>query len=194
MSRQAIENHFSEHIRTVEIVSRTMTPEIERGCRLIAEALKNGKKILIMGNGGSAADAQHVAAEFVGRFLMERKALPAIALTTDTSILTAVANDYGYEEVFKRQVEALAQPGDVVIGISTSGTSNNVFHALTAANQIGCVTVGFLGRGGGNIGGVVEVDLTIPAEATPRIQEAHNVILHIMCDVVEKMLFEPKAI
>lgn len=191
LSLHAIETHLSDHIRTIEAVARHLGPEIERGCRLIAQALQSGKKILVMGNGGSAADAQHLAAEFVGRFLMERKALPAVALTTDTSILTAVANDYGYEEVFKRQVEALAAPGDVVIGISTSGTSNNVFHALTAANKIGCTTVGLLGRGGGTIGGIVDVNLTIPVEATPRIQEAHLVVIHIVCDVVEKMLFEP---
>jgi D-sedoheptulose 7-phosphate isomerase len=130
-----------------------------------------------------------MAAEFVGRFLLERKALPAIALTTDTSILTAVGNDYGFDEVFKRQVEALARPGDVVIGISTSGHSNNVFHALTAANDMGCSTIGLLGREGGNIAGIVDVNLTVPVQETPRIQEAHLTIIHIICDLVERNLF-----
>ncbi|MCD4689265.1 MAG: SIS domain-containing protein, partial [Desulfuromonadaceae bacterium] len=144
---------------------------------------------LLMGDGGSAADAQHFAAELVGRFLLERKALPAIALTTDSSILTAIGNDYGFDEIFKRQVEALAQPGDVVIGISTSGKSNNVFHALTAANRVGCKTVGLLGRDGGNIAGIVDIDLTVPAQYTPYIQGTHGAIIHILCDLVEKELF-----
>jgi D-sedoheptulose 7-phosphate isomerase len=110
-------------------------------------------------------------------------------LTTDTSILTAVGNDYGFDEVFKRQVEALARPGDVVIGISTSGHSNNVFHALTAANEIGCKTIGLLGREGGNISGIVDVALTVPVKETPRIQEAHLTIIHILCDLVERNIF-----
>jgi D-sedoheptulose 7-phosphate isomerase len=133
-----IQTHFKEHIKTIEAVSRNLSEALERVSTAVAGALRQGKKILVMGNGGSAADAQHLAAEFVGRFLLERKAMPAIALTTDSSVLTSVGNDYGYDEVFKRQVEALAMPGDVVIGISTSGMSNNVFHALTAANEIGC--------------------------------------------------------
>jgi D-sedoheptulose 7-phosphate isomerase len=159
---------------------------------LIIDALNAERKVLIMGNGGSAADAQHFAAELVGRFLLERRALPAIALTTDTSILTAVGNDYGFDEVFKRQVEALAAPGDVVVGISTSGCSNNVFHALTAANKIGCKTVGLLGRDGGNIAGIVSVNLTVPVQETPRIQEAHVTLIHILCDLVEQGLFGRK--
>ena len=166
-----------------------ITPEIWRCVRLLADALRQGRKILLMGNGGSAADAQHFAAEMVGRFLLERRALPAIALTTDSSILTAVGNDYGFDEVFKRQIEALAVSGDVVVGISTSGRSNNVFHALTRANEIGCRTIGLLGRDGGNIAPIVEVDLTVPVVATPRIQEAHATIIHILCDLVEQELF-----
>jgi D-sedoheptulose 7-phosphate isomerase len=194
MALDSINDYFKRHIEVMEIVAARLAPEIEAFCCLLVTALGEGKKVLIMGNGGSAADAQHVAAEFVGRFLMERKALPTIALTTDTSILTAVGNDYGFDEVFKRQVEALAQPGDVVIGISTSGHSNNVFHALIAANEIGCKTVGLLGRDGGNIGGIVDVNLTVPVEETPRIQEAHGTILHIVCDLVEKSLFaSPRA-
>jgi D-sedoheptulose 7-phosphate isomerase len=125
--------------------------------------------------------------------LRERRALPAIALSTDTSILTAVSNDYGYDEVFKRQVEALASPGDVVIGISTSGHSNNVFHALTRANEIGCRTIGLLGRDGGNIGGIVDLALTVPVRETPHIQEAHLTIVHILCHLVEQELFTSAA-
>lgn len=156
---------------------------------MLTEALSAGKKILVMGNGGSAADAQHFAAEIVGRFKMERRALPAIALTTDTSILTAVGNDYGFDMVFSRQVEALAQPGDVVIGISTSGTSRNVKIALEAARDIGCPTIGLLGRDGGTIAALSDLSLIVADADTPRIQEGHITIIHIVCDLVEKRLF-----
>jgi D-sedoheptulose 7-phosphate isomerase len=189
MSLRRIHDHLEQHLRAIELVSQYLVQDIDRSCSLIVDALQSGKKILVMGNGGSAADAQHMAAEFVGRFLLERKALPAIALTTDTSILTAVGNDYGFDEIFKRQVEALARPGDVVIGISTSGHSNNVFHALTAANEMGCSTIGLLGREGGNIAGIDDVNLTVPVQETPRIQEAHLTIIHIICDLVERNLF-----
>jgi D-sedoheptulose 7-phosphate isomerase len=189
MSLRRIHDHLEQHLRAIELVSQYLVQDIDRSCSLIVDALQSGKKILIMGNGGSAADAQHMAAEFVGRFLLERKALPAIALTTDTSIITAVGNDYGFDEIFKRQVEALARAGDVVIGISTSGHSNNVFHALTAANEMGCSTIGLLGREGGNIAGIVDVNLTVPVQETPRIQEAHLTIIHIICDLVERNLF-----
>ena len=185
-----IDGYLRGHEETLQKVRRDLVAGIGDCARLLAEALRQGKKVLIMGNGGSAADAQHFAAEMVGRFLRNRPALPAIALTTDTSILTAVGNDFGYDEVFKRQVEALAHPGDVVFGISTSGHSNNVFHALTAANKIGCRTVGLLGRQGGNIGGIVDLNLTVPAEETPHIQEAHITILHILCSLVEQELGE----
>jgi D-sedoheptulose 7-phosphate isomerase len=188
-----IRNQLQEHVETIQRVAESMAPDIERCSTLMISALKKGNKLLIMGNGGSAADAQHMAAEFVGRFLLERKALPAIALTTDTSILTAIGNDYGFDEIFKRQVEALARPGDVVIGISTSGHSNNVFHAVMAANEIGCKTIGLLGREGGNIAGIVDVNLTVPVQETPRIQEAHVTIIHILCDLVERNLFGKKG-
>lgn len=170
MNLSEIIEHFEKFKEVLCVVSQELSDDILLSCQAVSVALKQGHKVLIMGNGGSAADAQHFAAELVGRFLLERKALPAIALTTDSSILTAVGNDYGFDEVFKRQVEALAQPGDVVIGISTSGKSNNVFHALTAANQIGCKTIGLLGRDGGNIGSIVDVNLTVPVEYTPYIQ------------------------
>lgn len=191
MAPDSINNYFKRHIEVMETVAARLAPQIESLCLLLAAALREGKKILVMGNGGSAADAQHLAAEFIGRFLLERKALPAIALTTDTSILTAVGNDYGFDEVFKRQVEGLANPGDVVIGISTSGRSGNVRRALVAAGEIGCKTVGLLGKDGGDIAGIVDLNITIPAMETPHIQEAHATIIHIVCDEVEKALFVP---
>lgn len=187
--REAMRIHISKHLKTIEIVEKHLLSDIESLCRLIIEVLKGGKKILVMGNGGSAADAQHLAAEFVGRFLLERKSLSAIALTTDTSILTAVGNDYGFEEVFKRQVEGLANPGDVVIGISTSGRSENVRRAMITARGIGCKTVGLLGKDGGDIAGIVDVNLTVPVMETPHIQEAHAMIIHIVCDLVEHTMF-----
>lgn len=189
MAADTIISYFRRHIEVMETVAMQLTPEIESLCRMLVAALRDRKKILVMGNGGSAADAQHLAAEFIGRFLLERKSLPAIALTTDTSILTAVGNDYGFDEVFKRQIEGLAQPGDVVIGISTSGRSGNVRRALVAASEIGCKTVGLLGRDGGDIAGIVDLNLTIPAMETPHIQEAHAAIIHVVCDRVENALF-----
>jgi D-sedoheptulose 7-phosphate isomerase len=187
--QKKIEQYFAGHLETMEIVSSQMAPAISDCVTLLVTALRAGKKVLVMGNGGSAADAQHFAAELVGRFLKNRRALPAVALTTDTSILTAVGNDFGFDEIFKRQVEALAADGDVVLGISTSGHSNNVFHALTTANAIGCKTVGLLGRDGGNIAGIVDLALTIPVQETPHIQEAHITILHLLCAMVEQEIF-----
>jgi len=186
---QIIQNHCAGHIRVVQRVSSELAEEIERSATLISAALGRGNKLLVMGNGGSAADAQHLAAELVGRFLRERRPLPALALTTDTSILTAVGNDFGFDQIFRRQVEALAVPGDIVLGISTSGRSNNVFQALTAANGIGCTTIALLGRDGGDIAGLVDVPLTVEAQETPFIQEAHLTIIHILCDLLENALF-----
>ena len=170
------------------MVQDTLIKPISECALLLIKALRDGRKILVMGNGGSAADAQHFAAELVGRFLTERKALPAIALTTDTSILTAVGNDYGFDEVFKRQVEALVQPGDVLIGISTSGNSANVVRALEAGRAIGATTVGLLGRDGGKMASLVDLELTVPCQSTPHVQEMHLVIIHILCGLVEKAL------
>jgi len=184
-----ISRQMKAHIEVVRSVEEQLAEAITASVEMLVDALRNGKKILLMGNGGSAADAQHFAAEMVGRFLMERKALPAIALTTDTSILTAVGNDYGFDEIFKRQVEALAEPGDVVFGISTSGKSVNVKRAIDAGKDIGAKTLGLLGCDGGDIASVVDLHLTVPSTETPRIQEAHLVIIHIICDLVEKGLF-----
>lgn len=183
-----INAHFLRHVQVLEEVRKKLTPVIEESVKLIVAALNAGNKVLIMGNGGSAADAQHFAAEFVGRFLRERRALPAIALTTDTSLLTAVGNDFGFDQIFKRQVEALAQPGDVVIGISTSGNSANVALAMTAAQQLGCKTIGLLGRDGGIIAPLSDIQLTVAVQETPHIQEAHITIIHLICDLVEQKI------
>jgi D-sedoheptulose 7-phosphate isomerase len=189
MRSQLIADHIADHLCVINFLAGKINSQIEQCALRFAETLRRGGKILIMGNGGSAADAQHLAAELVGRFLLERRALPAIALTTDTSILTAVGNDYGFDEVFARQVEALAMSGDLVLGISTSGNSTNVIKALTAAREKGCQTIGLLGRDGGMTAGVVDLALTVPSQETPRIQEAHQLIIHIVCDLVEKELF-----
>ena len=180
---------FASHRRAIEEAEQRLADKIAAVVDLVAEALGKGRKLLVMGNGGSAADAQHFAAEIVGRFKLERRALPAIALSTDTSILTAVGNDYGFDLVFRRQVEALAQAGDVVVGISTSGSSHNVYGALLLAGEIGCRTIGLLGRDGGTIAGIVDISLTVPVQDTPRVQEAHITIIHIICELVERRLF-----
>jgi D-sedoheptulose 7-phosphate isomerase len=153
-------------------------------------AYQAGNKVLLMGNGGSAADAQHIAAELVGRFRMQRKALAAIALTTDTSILTAVSNDFGFEDCFARQVEALGRAGDIVIAISTSGRSANILKAVASARAVGCYIAAFTGKTGGDLAGKVDSLLAVPSEETPRIQEAHSLIGHMYCDLVERELFE----
>ena len=147
-----------------------------------------GGKLLIFGNGGSAADAQHLATELVGRFTRERVALPAIALTTDTSILTAVANDYGFDRVFARQIEALGRPGDVAFGISTSGQSPSVLKALDAAGARGLTTVALTGHDGGPIGATAQIHINVPAASTPRVQEVHGTLIHAICELVERTL------
>jgi D-sedoheptulose 7-phosphate isomerase len=181
----SVEQAIADHLKTIEGVKR-ITDAIIEAAYSMSQALRKGNKILVMGNGGSAADAQHLAAELVGRFLRERKALPAIALTTDTSILTAVGNDYGYETVFARQVDALAKQGDVVVGISTSGNSANVLKALDRAKEIGCLTIGLSGGDGGKISTSADLSLVVASPATPRIQEGHILVIHILCDLVEQ--------
>ena len=147
--------------------------------------INNGGKILIMGNGGSAADSQHIAAEIVGRFKKERKGMPAIALTTDTSILTSVGNDYGYDYIFARQIEALCRPEDLVIGITTSGNSANVVSAMQAAKDIGAVTIGLTGGSGGKLTAICDDNLIMPSSVTARIQEAHIFVGHCLCEILE---------
>jgi D-sedoheptulose 7-phosphate isomerase len=162
--------------------------EIVRAADLISASLANGGKLLLFGNGGSASDASHVATEFVGRFLRDRRALPAISLSADDSALTAIANDYGFERVFARQIEALGRPGDVAMGISTSGRSPNVLSGFDTARALGLSTIGLTGGDGGEVPGRVDVCLRVPAQATPRIQESHIVIAHVICDLVERDL------
>lgn len=186
-----INDHLRGHMHTMEKVVQQMAPDIWRCALILIDAMRRGNKLLVMGNGGSAADAQHMAAEFVGRFLRNRKALPAIALTTDSSILTAVGNDFGFEEIFRRQVEALAVPGDIVFGISTSGQSPNVLGALALAKEQGCKTLALAGKDGGPIAQVVDLALVVPDDHTPYIQEAHVTIIHILCDLVEEALSTP---
>ena len=152
----------------------------------IRESLQKGNKLLICGNGGSAADAQHFAAEIVGRFKLERKGFPAIALTTDTSVLTSIGNDYGFDKIFERQVEALGKSGDILFGISTSGNSTNVINAVNKAKEMGIYTIGLLGKGGGELKKLVDLPLTVDSDNTARIQECHLTIYHVICEEIEK--------
>ena len=179
--RQAIE----EHLAVINSL-RDQQALLQRIAEEMTGAILGGQKVLWCGNGGSAADSQHLAAELMGRFRRERCAIPSIALTTDTSILTAIGNDYGYERVFQRQVEALCTKGDVLVGISTSGSSKNVCAALRTARQIGAFTVAFTGQGGGEIAAIADIALRIPSKDTARIQEAHILCGHMICDWVER--------
>ena len=161
-------------------------PEIIRIIESITKSLKKGNKIILFGNGGSAADAQHIAAELVGRFDYDRKSLPAISLTTDTSVITSIGNDYSFEKIFSRQCESLVNKGDVVVGISTSGNSINVKNGLLVSKRKGAKTVGFLGHKGGHIKNIVDIPLIVNSNSTPRIQEVHRTTAHIICEMVEK--------
>lgn len=169
---------LNQHVSTIADLSR-----------LLIDALRAGKKLVLFGNGGSAADAQHVAAELVNRFQMDRNPLPAIALTTDTSILTSVGNDLAFDELFSRQVRALVQRGDVAVGISTSGNSSNVINGIVAAKEKGAVTVGFTGRSGGRLKDLVDTCCHVSSESTARIQEAQITIWHALCEVIEREMF-----
>jgi D-sedoheptulose 7-phosphate isomerase len=173
--------------REVAQLSQELLSKICSLANRTAEAIKNGRCVFFCGNGGSAADAQHLAAEFVGRFRLERRPLPSMALTTNTSLLTAIANDYGYEQVFSRQVHAFAKPNDILFGISTSGNSPNVVRAIQEARTFGVYTVGLTGRSGGKLKECADVLLNVPSDQTPRIQEAHILLTHIYCDLVERL-------
>jgi D-sedoheptulose 7-phosphate isomerase len=164
---------------------RDEVPAIEKCGKMIVEAIEGGNKILLCGNGGSAGDAQHIATELVGRYEKERRGIPAIALTTDTSALTAIGNDYGFERIFSRQVEAFAKAGDVLIGITTSGNSPNVIAAVMLARELGCRTIGLTGAGGKKIASLCDGSVLVPSERTARIQEAHITIGHLWCEMVE---------
>jgi D-sedoheptulose 7-phosphate isomerase len=177
-------SQLNEHIEVMNM-ARELTPTVSSAGQKWLDSLNNGGKILLMGNGGSAADAQHIAAELVGRYLNERRALPAIALTTDTSILTAVGNDYGFESIFSRQLEALAQPNDVVVGYSTSGKSQNICEAMKVAQAKGCYTLALTGQTGGALAKLVDSCIAVPSTCTPRIQELHSFIGHMLCAFVD---------
>jgi D-sedoheptulose 7-phosphate isomerase len=180
------------HIATVKQVESLQSTVLAVANQII-DSLQNGGKVILMGNGGSAADAQHIAAELVGRYKKERKAFPAMAITTDPSIVTAIGNDYGAQRVFSRQVEAHARLGDIVIGISTSGNSENIIEALKAAREIGCFTFALLGNDGGKIKSLVDIPIVVESKDTPRIQECHILIGHIICDLVERGMTEDAA-
>ena len=180
-----IKQELNEHLITLDATMKSIGSALEVAANICIDSLKQGGKILLFGNGGSAADAQHIAAELVGRYKTERKGLSAIALSTDTSSLTAIANDYGYEHVFDRQIEALANPEDVAVGISTSGNSSNVINALQLAKNIGCKSIGLSGKSGGDMNKLCDVNLVIPAKDTARIQEMHILVGHIICHLIE---------
>jgi len=164
-------------------------PKLLEAINLVSRAFEAGNKLLFFGNGGSAADAQHLAAEFVNRYIMDRPPLPAIALTTDTSILTSVSNDFTFNEIFSKQLRALGREGDVALGLSTSGSSSNVVKAFEVAKEIGMKTVAFTGNDGGPLARLADVSLVVPSTSTPRIQETHILIGHILCEMVEHQLF-----
>jgi D-sedoheptulose 7-phosphate isomerase len=166
--------------------SKNLSEKIEKAVNEIIKCFSTQNKIVIFGNGGSAADAQHIVAEFIGRFQKERKSLPAIALTTDSSIITSLSNDYSYDIVFSRQCESLVLKGDVVLGISTSGNSKNVVEGIKTAKRIGAVTIGLLGGDGGTINNIVDIPIVVESTNTARIQEVHRVIYHIICGIVER--------
>lgn len=183
--KNVIQEEFASHLQTIQKVMQTMSKPLEEASKIAVETLKAGNKILFFGNGGSAADAQHLAAELTGRYKSERKGLPGIALTTDTSALTAIGNDYGYDIIFSRQVEALAQKGDLLLGISTSGNSKNVINAFQVGRELGCKIIGFSGNDGGEMNEYCDVNLVVPSNNTPRIQEMHILFGHTLCQIID---------
>ncbi|MFA5320265.1 MAG: D-sedoheptulose 7-phosphate isomerase [Candidatus Omnitrophota bacterium] len=187
--REEIKDIFLESIRIKEEMMRNEIPRIIEIAEMTISSLKKGGKLLIFGNGGSAADSQHIAAEFVGRFQKDRPALPALSLTVNTSVLTAVANDYSYETVFSRQIEALGHKNDVAIGISTSGKAKNVATAIRQAKKMGMQTAALTGGDGGELAKIADVCILVPSTVTARIQEAHITIGHIICEIVEHRFF-----
>lgn len=186
--KEKISNMLDEAVELNKKISESQIGKIKKIVGHIVETIKRNNKIILCGNGGSATQASHIAAEFVGRYKKERKAWPAISLNTDIANLTAIANDYGYDKIFERQVEALGNKGDVLIGISTSGDSENIIKAFDKARDIGIITIGFLGKNGGLMKEKSDIEIIIPSENTPRIQEAHITILHIICELVEEEL------
>lgn len=172
----------------IVLKSKILSSEIQKVVNIITNSLRNDKKLVIFGNGGSAADAQHMAAEFIGRYIIERKSIPAIALTADTSVLTAIGNDYGFEKVFSRQAESLIKKKDIIIAISTSGNSSNVIEGVKAAKKRGGFIISLTGKKGGKLQTISNITIKVPSDQTPRIQEAHRTIIHIICDLVERQI------
>jgi len=179
---------LDESIQLIRWVQDNLAEKIVFAVSLVLSTLRHGGKVLLCGNGGSAADAQHIAGEFVGRFARDRRPLPAMALTTDTSVLTAIGNDYGFEQVFARQVEALAAPNDILVAISTSGNSSNIIRAVEAASHAGAKSIGLLGGDGGALRDMVDLALVVPGASAWRSQECHMTIAHLICDLVEQKL------
>ncbi|MDD5240720.1 MAG: D-sedoheptulose 7-phosphate isomerase [Sulfuricella sp.] len=184
----AIHRNIAEHIQTIELVRGSLIGATQRIGHLVSQSLSSGGTLFWCGNGGSAADSQHLAAELVGRFKKNRRPLRSVALTTDTSVLTCVANDYSYEDIFARQLEALGRSGDVLLAISTSGNSENVIRAIKTAKSMGITTIAWLGKDGGSCKDLADHALVIPSDSTARIQEAHILIGHILCELVEQEL------
>lgn len=184
--RSIIHNEFNEHLKITNDTIVGVIDLVEKTAIACINSLKKGNKIMLCGNGGSAADAQHIAAEIVGRYKTDRKGLPAIALSTDSSILTAVGNDFGFQYLFERQVEALAKDGDILIGISTGGSSQNVINAFHSAKKIGCKLIGLSGKDGGEFNKICDLNVVIPSSNTPRIQEMHIIVGHIICQLIDE--------
>jgi D-sedoheptulose 7-phosphate isomerase len=183
--KNIIENELNEHLKAASLL-HNITDLVAASAKLCKDCINNGGKILLFGNGGSASDAQHIAAELVGRFKIERKGLSAIALNTDTSVITSISNDYGYHMIFSRQIEAIANKGDVVIGLSTSGSSKNVVNALKLASKMGCRTIAFSGKKTGIMNEVCDLTLNVPSNNTPRIQELHIILGHVICHLIDQ--------
>ncbi len=180
---------IGESSKTIALC-KELAQQIEKAAKLVISALKNNKKILLAGNGGSASQASHIAAEFVGRYKIERKGMPAISLASDLSAITAIGNDYGFDRVFERQIEALGNESDVLIALSTSGNSQNLVKAVEKAKKMNIHVISLLGKGGGKMKNISDVEIIVPSDNVPRIQEAHLMILHIICELVDKELFE----
>jgi len=187
--KEKINSAINQSMECKKYVQGNLVPEIEQAINILLYCYRNNKKLLICGNGGSAADAQHMVGELVGKFKMERKPLACVGLTTNTSILTAWSNDYSYDTVFERQVQALGQKEDVLLGISTSGNSENVIKAIESAKQIGMKTITLLGKDGGRMKDMGDLNIIVGSNDTPRIQEAHIMIIHIICEILESELF-----
>ena len=184
--KEIVEQYFESHRLAAQKTMSELSDKILEVAGVLIKALEADHKLLLCGNGGSAADSQHIATEITGRFLRERQPMPAIALTTDTSALTAIGNDFGFEQIFTRQVRALARKGDVLIGLSTSGNSDNVLAALAAATEVGCTTIVLSGRDGGKMAKNADYALVVPSDQTPHIQEMHITIGHILCDLIDR--------